>query len=148
MPCEAVEHKARPFMGICVGMQLMAKEGHEYTQTPGLGWIDGAVHKIAPADPGRLKIPHMGWNNLVIDHPHPIFDGVETGDHAYFVHSYQMQVASRTTHRADCRRCHRQCALDTMIGLLPPRKSAASLRMIEFPEWRLCALVRTISQYG
>ena len=56
--CEAVEQKARPFMGICVGMQLMAKEGHEHTQTPGLGWIDGAVHKIAPTDP-TLKIPHM-----------------------------------------------------------------------------------------
>ena len=91
--CDAVEQKARPFMGICVGMQLMAKEGHEYQHTPGLGWIDGAVHKIAPTDP-TLKIPHMGWNNLVIDHPHPIFKGIETGDHAYFVHSYQMRVAS------------------------------------------------------
>jgi len=86
---DAVEHKGRPFLGICVGMQLMARMGHEYTDTQGLGWIDGAVDKITPKEP-HLKIPHMGWNDLVIDHPHPVLEGIETGDHTYFVHSYQM----------------------------------------------------------
>ena len=139
--CEAVEYKARPFMGICVGMQLMAKEGHEYIQTPGLGWIEGEVHKIAPANP-KLKIPHMGWNNLVIDHPHPIFDGIETGDHAYFVHSYQMQVATpeqRIAHVDYAGDVTAVVARDTMIGLqFHPEKSASQgLRMIgNFLTWR------------
>jgi glutamine amidotransferase len=126
--CDAVEHKARPFMGICVGMQLMAKEGHEYKQTPGLGWIDGAVHKIAPTNP-KLKIPHMGWNNLVIDYPHPIFDGIESGDHAYFVHSYQMQVATpeqRIAHVDYAGDITAVVARDTMIGLqFHPEKGAS-----------------------
>ena len=65
---EAVETKGRPFLGICVGMQLMATKGYEYTETPGLDWIGGDVVKIEPADQG-LKVPHMGWNNLVIDTP-------------------------------------------------------------------------------
>ena len=86
---EAVETRARPFLGICVGMQLMAKAGHEYEETQGLGWIDGEVHRIEA--PG-LKIPHMGWNDLVIDREHPVLDGISTGDHAYFVHSYQMEM--------------------------------------------------------
>lgn len=88
---EAVEVKARPFLGICVGMQLMARRGFEYTETDGLGWIDGEVHPITPTDP-TLKIPHMGWNDLILDTPHPVLDGVETGAHTYFVHSYQMRV--------------------------------------------------------
>ena len=88
---EAVTERARPFLGICVGMQLMARAGHEYQSTQGLGWIDGDVHRIQA--PG-LKIPHMGWNDLVIDAPHPVLDGLNTGDHAYFVHSYQMQMAN------------------------------------------------------
>ncbi|MEM0948169.1 MAG: imidazole glycerol phosphate synthase subunit HisH [Pseudomonadota bacterium] len=89
---EAVETRARPFMGICVGMQLMARAGHEFESLPGLGWIDGDVRRIAPDDPD-LKIPHMGWNDLVIEHSHPVINGLSTGDHAYFVHSYQMEVA-------------------------------------------------------
>ncbi|NDD33928.1 MAG: imidazole glycerol phosphate synthase subunit HisH, partial [Rhodobacteraceae bacterium] len=116
-------------------------EGHEYTQTPGLGWIDGAVHKIAPTNP-KLKIPHMGWNNLVIDHPHPIFNGIETGDHAYFVHSYQMQVATpeqRIAHVDYAGDVTAVVARDTMIGLqFHPEKSASQgLRMIgNFLNWR------------
>ena len=88
---EAVETRARPFLGICVGMQLMARRGHEHGATDGFGWIDGEVRRIAPADPA-LKVPHMGWNDLVIDRPHPVLDGITTGDHAYFVHSYQMDM--------------------------------------------------------
>ncbi len=88
---DAVIARARPFLGICVGMQLLATRGLEYRETPGLGWIPGTVERIAPSDPS-LKVPHMGWNDLVIDRPHPVLDGLATGDHAYFVHSYQFHV--------------------------------------------------------
>lgn len=90
---EAVRLKARPFMGICVGMQMMATWGREYTDTKGFDWIGGEVTRIAPANPA-LKVPHMGWNDLVIDHAHPVLEGVATGDHAYFVHSYAFRVAN------------------------------------------------------
>ncbi|MEL6690477.1 MAG: imidazole glycerol phosphate synthase subunit HisH [Pseudomonadota bacterium] len=96
---EATVERARPFLGICVGMQLMAQEGLEYSTTPGLGWIDGRVIKI---EAEGLKIPHMGWNDLVIDRPHPVLEGIETGQHAYFVHSYQMEMASPEERVAHC----------------------------------------------
>lgn len=82
----------RPFLGICVGMQLMATRGLEHQTTQGLGWVAGDVVKIKPADPA-LKIPHMGWNTLTIHRPHPVLEGIATGDgglHAYFVHSYHL----------------------------------------------------------
>lgn len=88
----AVRDKARPFFGICVGMQLMAERGREYQVTEGLGWIDGEVDRIQPSDP-TLKIPHMGWNTLEVRHPHPLLAGIPTGSaglHAYFVHSYHL----------------------------------------------------------
>lgn len=88
---EAVERRGRPFLGICVGMQLMARRGLEHGETAGLGWIDGEVVAIEPG-PG-LKVPHMGWNDLVVERPHPFLDGVRTGDHAYFVHGYHMAMA-------------------------------------------------------
>ncbi len=88
---EAVQRRGVPFLGICVGMQLLADRGLEYAETPGLGWIGGTVGPIAPADPA-LKVPHMGWNDLVLDRAHPLLDGIATGDHAYFVHSYQFRV--------------------------------------------------------
>ena len=88
---EVAIQKAQPFLGICIGMQMMASRGLEYTPTDGFDWIAGEVAKIAPAN-ANLKVPHMGWNNLVLDLPHPVFDGITSGDHAYFVHSYQMQV--------------------------------------------------------
>ena len=90
---EAVEQKGRPFLGICVGMQLMATTGHEYEDTPGLDWVAGDVVKIAPQD-ASLKVPHMGWNDLILNQPHPIFDGIASGDHVYFVHSYHFRVAN------------------------------------------------------
>ena len=86
---EAVITRGVPFMGICVGMQMLATTGHEYRETPGLDWIGGEIRAIAA--PG-LKVPHMGWNDLVIDRPHPVLEGIATGDHAYFVHSWQFQV--------------------------------------------------------
>lgn len=88
---EAVETRGRPFLGICVGMQLMASRGHEYALTEGLGWTPGDVVRIAPDD-ASLKVPHMGWNTLDLRQPHPVLAGLKTGDHAYFVHSYQMRV--------------------------------------------------------
>jgi glutamine amidotransferase len=90
---EAVITGGRPFMGICIGMQMMASEGLEYEPTPGFGWIDGTVEHIAPDDVA-LKVPHMGWNDLVIDHAHPVFEGVRSGDHAYFVHSWHFRAAN------------------------------------------------------
>ncbi|MEM6372735.1 MAG: imidazole glycerol phosphate synthase subunit HisH [Pseudomonadota bacterium] len=89
---EAVDVKGRPFLGICVGMQLMATWGREYADTPGLDWIAGQVVPIAPND-DHLKVPHMGWNDLVLEAAHPVFDGIATGDHTYFVHSYHFEVA-------------------------------------------------------
>ncbi len=84
------EHIAagKPFFGICVGMQLMAGLGREFGECEGFGWIPGTVDAIRPSD-ASLKIPHMGWNALSIDAVHPVFEGVESGDHAYFVHSFQ-----------------------------------------------------------
>ncbi|OJT97264.1 MAG: imidazole glycerol phosphate synthase, glutamine amidotransferase subunit, partial [Rhizobium sp. 63-7] len=89
---EAVEVKARPFLGICVGMQLMSSRGLEKTITDGFGWIPGDVVEMTPADPS-LKIPQIGWNTLNLNRPHPLFDGIPTGpdgQHAYFVHSYHL----------------------------------------------------------
>ncbi len=98
---EAVEIGGRPFLGICVGMQLMAERGFEYEPTAGLGWIAGDVVRIAPADPS-LKVPHMGWNDLVIDRAHPVLDGLATGDHAYFVHSFHMAMKAPSKRLAHC----------------------------------------------
>ncbi|MBB4954716.1 glutamine amidotransferase [Agrobacterium vitis] len=89
---DVVEHKARPFLGICVGMQLMSSRGLEKTVTNGLGWIKGDVVEMTPSDPA-LKIPQIGWNTLTLNRPHPLFDGIPTGEnglHAYFVHSYHL----------------------------------------------------------
>lgn len=93
---EVVHRRGRPFLGICVGMQLMAERGREYGVTEGLGWIRGEVVKLEPADP-TLKIPHMGWNELNIRHPHPVLAGLPEGSHAYFVHSYQFKLADPDT---------------------------------------------------
>ena len=89
---EKVLKEGAPFLGICVGMQLLATVGVEFGRHPGLGWIAGEVVKIAPGDP-NLKIPHMGWNELNILGKHPLLKGIETGSHAYFVHSYQLVPA-------------------------------------------------------
>jgi glutamine amidotransferase len=94
---DAVRHGGRPFLGICVGMQLMAERGREYEVTEGLGWIAGEVTRIEPRNPA-LKIPHMGWNTLDEIEPHPLFTGIPLGRdglHAYFVHSYHFAVSDR-----------------------------------------------------
>jgi imidazole glycerol-phosphate synthase subunit HisH len=87
---EAVIARGRPFLGICVGMQLMASCGREFETVAGLGWIPGEVAVIKPTDPA-LKIPHMGWNQLEVRARHPILEGIASGDHAYFVHSFELR---------------------------------------------------------
>jgi glutamine amidotransferase len=89
---ERVLKDGAPFLGICVGMQLLATVGKEFGDHLGLGWIAGEVVKITPSDP-RLKIPHMGWNELKIAQRHKLLDGIESGAHAYFVHSYHFVPA-------------------------------------------------------
>jgi glutamine amidotransferase len=89
---EKVLKDGAPFLGICVGMQLLATVGVEFGRHAGLGWIAGEVVKITPSDP-NLKIPHMGWNELVIAQKHPLLKGIAPGAHAYFVHSFQLKPA-------------------------------------------------------
>ena len=89
---EKVLQDGAPFLGICIGMQLLATVGREFGDHAGLGWIAGEVVKITPSDPA-LKIPHMGWNELAIMRPHPLLAGIAPGAHAYFVHSYQFKPA-------------------------------------------------------
>ena len=136
---EAVARE-RPLFGICVGMQLLATWGREYQDTRGLGWIGGEVVRIAPEDPA-LKVPHMGWNDLVIDRSHPVLDGIATGDHAYFVHSYQFRVADpaeRLAHVDYGGEVTAIVARDNVVGLQfhPEKSQAPGLRMIaNFLTW-------------
>jgi imidazole glycerol-phosphate synthase subunit HisH len=99
---EVLERRVRgdgvPFLGICVGMQLLASEGREYGVTQGLGWIPGAVDRIIPTDKA-LKVPHMGWNTLDEHKLHPLLDGICLGPeglHAYFLHAYHLMAANDT----------------------------------------------------
>jgi glutamine amidotransferase len=137
---EAVEIKGRPFLGICVGMQLMASWGREYQNTKGLDWVGGEVVEIKPKDQ-TLKVPHMGWNDLIITHPHAVLDGIASGDHTYFVHSYHFKVAD-TAHRL----AHVDYGTDvtavigrdTMVGMQfhPEKSQGTGLRMIaNFLKW-------------
>lgn len=91
---EAAIAKGRPFLGICVGMQLMSERGLEKAVTKGFGWIAGDVKEIKPSDAG-LKIPQIGWNTIDLQQKHPLFAGIPTGPgglHAYFVHSYHLDA--------------------------------------------------------
>ena len=85
--------RVRPFLGICLGMQLMADRGREFETVSGLGWIAGEVVPIEPSD-ATLKIPHMGWNQIEPRTPHPLLQGLGAGAHAYFVHSYHFRLAN------------------------------------------------------
>jgi glutamine amidotransferase len=138
---EAVEVRALPFLGICVGMQMLATWGREYEDVEGFGWVPGEVVRIEPSDPA-LKVPHMGWNDLVIDRRHPVLDGLETGDHAYFVHSYAMQVENDEDLLAHVDYGGRVTAIvahGTVVGTQfhPEKSQRAGLRMIaNFLTWR------------
>jgi glutamine amidotransferase len=93
---ESVRDKGKPFLGICVGMQMLAERGLEHGEHEGLGWIAGEVDRIVPDDPA-LKIPHMGWNTLNVINEHALLEGIPTGPdglHAYFVHSYHFKTAN------------------------------------------------------
>ena len=137
----AVIHKGRPFMGICIGMQMMVTLGREYQDTRGFGWLGGEVRRIEPDGPG-LKVPHMGWNDLVIDQPHPVLAGVETGDHAYFVHSYHVALQSHADLLAHVDYAGQVTAVigrDNMVGVQfhPEKSQKTGLRMIaNFLTWK------------
>ena len=137
---EAVEERALPFLGICVGMQMLASWGREYEDVAGFDWVAGEVVRITPDAPG-LKVPHMGWNDLIIDQTHPVLEGLYTGDHAYFVHSYAMRVE-----QAEDRLAHVEyggpvtaiVARDTVVGTQfhPEKSQRAGLRLIaNFLTW-------------
>ena len=137
----AVRREGRPFLGICIGMQMLATRGMEYAETAGFDWVAGTVEAIRPADPA-LKVPHMGWNDLVIDHDHPVFDGIRTGDHAYFVHSYHFRVADPAHLLAHAEYGAPVTAVvgrDTIVGTQfhPEKSQATGLRLIaNFLRWR------------
>ena len=142
---EAIEERVirggAPFLGICVGQQLMATRGLEHGETPGFGWIPGDVVRIAPADPA-LKIPHMGWNALEALAPHPVLAGIAPGDHAYFVHSYHL-VPADPAHRAAVTShggpVTAAVARDNLFGTQfhPEKSQATGLRLIaNFLAWR------------
>ncbi len=138
---EAVIGRGTPFLGICVGMQLMASEGLEHGRHEGFGWIPGRAVEITPDDPA-LKVPHMGWNDLALRRPHPVLDRLPPDVDMYFVHSYQL----------DCEREDHVLATtdyggpitaivgrDNMIGsqFHPEKSQRAGLALIEaFIAWR------------
>ena len=136
----AVENSG-PFLGICVGMQLMATKSYEYQETEGLDWIDGEVQKINPKDKS-LKIPHMGWNTLNIESEHPVLKNIHTGDHVYFVHSFHMMIKNQeqrlayTDYGADITAV---VGKENMVGLQfhPEKSGQTGLKIIEnFLSWR------------
>ncbi|UEM21041.1 imidazole glycerol phosphate synthase subunit HisH [Skermanella mucosa] len=139
---EAVLTRGTPFLGICVGMQLMAERGVEHGVWDGLGWIRGEVVALSPADPS-LKIPHMGWNDLHVGRPdHPVLAGLHDGDHAYFVHSYRFACADPATELASVDYGGPVAAVigrDNLVGTQfhPEKSQAAGLRLIaNFLRWR------------
>ncbi len=138
---EAVEKDGKPFLGICVGMQMLATRGLEFGPTAGFGWIPGEVVRITPEDE-TLKVPHMGWNDLVIDNPHPVLDGIKSGDHAYFVHSYHMKVsdpAQRIAHVDYAGDITAIVGRDNVVGTQfhPEKSQATGLRLIaNFLNWK------------
>ncbi len=131
---EMVAVRGHPFLGICVGMQMLATRGHEFETVAGLDWIAGDVERIKSAAPG-MKVPHMGWNDLVIGGPHPVLDGLNTGDHAYFVHSYQFRVCDSDHRLAYCDYGDEITAIvgrDNIVGTQfhPEKSQSAGLRLI------------------
>ncbi|MDB5362402.1 MAG: imidazole glycerol phosphate synthase, glutamine amidotransferase subunit [Rhodospirillales bacterium] len=137
---QRVIRDAVPFIGICVGMQLMAERGLEFQTSYGLGWLKGDVVAIPPA-PG-LKIPHMGWNDLQIRTAHPVLDGVASGDHIYFVHSFKFTASEPSEVLATVAYGDPIAALvgrDNMVGTQfhPEKSQEVGLKLIgNFLRWR------------
>jgi imidazole glycerol-phosphate synthase subunit HisH len=138
---EAVRRRGRPFLGICVGMQLMAERGREFAVTEGLGWLRGEVAAIKPADPD-LKVPHMGWNELELRGAHPVLAGLAEGTHVYFVHSYGIGGADPGDVLATAEYGGKLTAMvahDNLVGTQfhPEKSQAAGLAIIaNFLRWR------------
>jgi glutamine amidotransferase len=141
---DSVRERGRPFLGICVGMQLMAERGREYEVTQGLGWIPGDVERIVPTD-ADLKIPHMGWNTLDARRPHPVLDGIALGPqglHAYFVHSFQLRPTVRSDLIAEADYGGPVTAVvgrGTMVGTQfhPEKSQQLGLRLLaNFMKWK------------
>jgi glutamine amidotransferase len=141
---DSVRTRGHPFLGICVGMQLMAERGREYEVVDGLGWIAGEVDRIEPSDPA-LKIPHMGWNTLDERRPHPLLDGIAVGPqglHAYFVHSFHLKAATRADLVAEADYGGPVTAIvgrDTMAGTQfhPEKSQRLGLKLIgNFLKWK------------
>jgi glutamine amidotransferase len=139
-----VRHQGRPFLGICVGMQLMAERGREYEVTAGLGWIPGEVDRITPSDPD-LKIPHMGWNTLSSVRPHKLLEGIPVGPqglHAYFVNSFHLKPAEQTSLVAQADYGGPVTAIvgrDTVVGTQfhPEKSQRLGLKLIaNFLQWK------------
>jgi imidazole glycerol-phosphate synthase subunit HisH len=133
--------RARPFLGICVGMQLLASRGREFETVDGLGWIAGEVVPIEPRDPSQ-KIPHMGWNELEIQASHPLIDGLPARAHAYFVHSFHFRPDDPADLVAVTDYGGSLCAVigrDNLAGTQfhPEKSQEAGLRLIgNFLRWR------------
>lgn len=138
---EVVFDRGRPFLGICVGMQLMAERGLEHGTHQGLGWIPGDVVPLDPADPS-LKVPHMGWNELEFTAGcHPLLNGIAPKEHAYFVHGYHFAVTNPADRLATVDYGGPVTAVigrDTMAGTQfhPEKSQAVGLRLItNFLRW-------------
>ena len=140
----AVIRAGRPFLGICVGMQLLASRGLEFEVMPGLGWIAGDVKAIEVSDPA-LKVPHMGWNTIDVVRPHVLLDGIPTGPsglHAYFVHSFHLAAADPATVIATASYGGQVTAMvgrDNIAGTQfhPEKSQALGLKLIaNFLRWR------------
>ncbi len=146
---DAVIRKGRPFLGICVGMQLMADRGLEHGGADGFGWIGGEVQPLAPADPA-LKVPHMGWNELQanggvqdgLGAVHPVLAGISGGDHVYFVHSFGFvcaQIGHRLAYVEYGGPVTAVIGRDNMVGTQfhPEKSLSVGLKFIEnFLRWR------------
>lgn len=136
----AVTNQARPFLGICVGMQLMATRGLEHGEHKGFGWIPGDVVKLTPA--GALKVPHMGWNTLRVKRQHALFAGLGADDHAYFLHSFHLHTADKATLLADTDYGGDVTAAvgrDNLVGVQfhPEKSQRVGLKLLtNFLKWR------------
>jgi len=137
---ESVTVKQAPFMGICVGMQLMAEAGVEFGRHAGLGWLKGDITRLDPPD-ANLKIPHMGWNTLTLTHDHAVTAGLN-GAHVYFVHSYALQNGAADEVLGVCDYGVRFAGVagrDNMIGTQfhPEKSQGAGLTLLaQFLKWR------------
>lgn len=138
---ESVLKDAKPFLGICVGMQLLADAGLEHGRKEGLGWISGEVVEIDVSAEPQLKVPHMGWNDLIINNNHPILDDINTGDHAYFVHSYHVNVSDAANVLAHVDYASKITAIigrDNIVGTQfhPEKSQAVGLKLLKnFLKW-------------